>query len=49
MTQADRFDHVLERKGYKVSKSEPSENLDTIDVLRSDNVKGFTVKSVESI
>ena len=41
MIQAEKLEHVLDRKGLRVTKPESSENLDSIDVLRSDNLKGF--------
>ena len=39
MTQPERTDHSLDRKCY-VSGGGTSENLDSIDVLRSVNMKG---------
>ena len=42
MIQAEKLEQVLERKGYRVTKPEPGDNLDSIDVLRSDHLKGAT-------
>ena len=42
MTQAERSDHShsLDRKRYPLSGGGAAENLDSIDVLRSVNLKG---------
>ena len=40
MIQAEKLEQVLERKGYRVTKPESGDNLDSIDVLRSDHLKG---------
>ena len=42
MIQAEKLEQVLERKGYRVTKPESGDNLDSIDVLRSDHLKGAT-------
>ena len=41
MTQSERMDHSPDRKCYPVSGGGTSENLDSIDVLRSVSLKGW--------
>ena len=49
MIQAEKLEQVLERKGYRVTKPESGDNLDSIDVLRSDHLKGLTPSMEKSI
>ena len=45
MTQAEKLERVLENKKVcRISKSEFFSNPDSIDVLRCENLKGYTLK-----